>query len=294
MDFVPLRRRALPAAAVASAAVRWELAFLEQYSGGWQEVFPNGGAPSDHAGAAFGQHDDVANLPWDYVITEDTPAGVAVRFEVRSRRMPFRLERLVRLERGRRHLDMRSAITNESERSLPAMWGHHIALGAPFLDDSCRILLPGQPTVIPHDTPIHPDGRRIHDTGRFAWPYASDAGGGRVDLSRMPEPGTPSDIAYVTDLAEGTYRAWSERARLGLQVGWDVDVMPYLWLWQEPASTPGYPWWSSDYLIGVEPFSSYPTNGLAEAVANGSALSLEGGAELRTRTRIGVIEDPGT
>jgi hypothetical protein len=292
MDFVPLRSRAMApsAVSVASVAVQHQVSFLEMYSGGWQEVFPNGGAPSEYAGASFGQHDEVANLPWDYVIEEDRPSRIAVRFVVRTRRMPFRLERRMRLDRGATGVAIESTITNESDRDLPVMWGHHIALGAPFLDDSCRIVLPGQPAVIPHDTAIHPNGRMIHNTERFAWPYASDANGDPVDLSRMPARGVPSDIAYVTGLPAGTYQAWSERSELGLRVRWHADVMPYLWLWQEPASTPGYPWWSSDYLIGLEPFTSYPTNGLAEAVANGSALTVAGATTVQSHTQIDVIE----
>ena len=37
--------------------------FMDYYPGGWQEVFPNGGAPSSYLGAQFGQHGEVSNLP---------------------------------------------------------------------------------------------------------------------------------------------------------------------------------------------------------------------------------------
>jgi hypothetical protein len=50
--------------------------------------------------------------------------------------------------------------------------------------------------------------------------------------------------------------------------------MPYLWFWQEFGGTVGYPWYGRHWNIGLEPFSSYPTNGLAEAVTNGTALEL--------------------
>ena len=40
----------------------------------------------------------------------------------------------------------------------------------------------------------------------------------------------------------------------------------------------------------TEPFSSYPTNGLAEAVANGTALSLAGHACRTLRLEVGVLE----
>jgi hypothetical protein len=57
-------------------------------------------------------------------------------------------------------------------------------------------------------------------------------------------------------------------------VEWDATVMPYLWFWQEFGGTIGYPWYGRHYNVGLEPFTSYPTNGLAEAVANGTALEL--------------------
>jgi hypothetical protein len=50
--------------------------------------------------------------------------------------------------------------------------------------------------------------------------------------------------------------------------------MPYLWFWQEFGATQGYPWYGRHYNIGLEPFSSYPTSGLAEAVRNGTALTI--------------------
>src|SRR5690349_22127041 len=65
-------------------------------------------------------------------------------------------------------------------------------------------------------------------------------------------------------------------AQLGraLRVEWDASVMPYVWFWQEFGRPTGYPWYGRHYNVGLEPFTSYPTNGLAEAVANGSALEL--------------------
>jgi hypothetical protein len=116
--------------------------FMDYYPGGWQEIFPNGGAPSSYLGAQFGQHGEVSN------------------------------------------------------------WGHHLAYGRPFLEEGCRIRVPEGAAVIPHGEPIHPEGRRVK--------------GGK-----------------------------------------------------------------SHYNIGLEPFSSFPTNGLQEAVDNGSALSIGAGEERR-------------
>jgi hypothetical protein len=51
--------------------------------------------------------------------------------------------------------------------------------------------------------------------------------------------------------------------------------MPYLWFWQEFGASRVLPWYGSLYVVGLEPFSSYPTGGMSEAVANGTALRVE-------------------
>jgi hypothetical protein len=89
--------------------------FMDYYPGGWQEIFPNGGAPSSYLGAQFGQHGEVSNLPWDYEIIEDSEDAVAVRFLVRTQKTPFRLEKELRLRSGESRLRVAEALTNEGE-----------------------------------------------------------------------------------------------------------------------------------------------------------------------------------
>jgi len=249
--------------------------FLDYYPGGWQEIFPNGGAPSSYLGANFGQHGEVSNLPWDYEILEDDEDAVAVRFSVRTQKTPFYLEKELQLRSGENRLLVEETLVNESETSLHAMWGHHIAFGRPFLGEGCRIRLPEGATVIPHDEPIHPEGRRVKGGKNYAWPFAEGASEGEeVDLSALPKYGTLSEMLYLTDLSDGWYEVENPEKRLGLRVEWDVDQMPYLWFWQEYGASEFYPWYGRHYNIGLEPFSSFPTNGLREAVDNGTALSL--------------------
>ncbi|MBO0701752.1 MAG: DUF4432 domain-containing protein, partial [Candidatus Dormibacteraeota bacterium] len=64
-----------------------DLAFVDAYHGGWQEVFPNGGAPSTWEGIRFGQHDEVWRLAWT---VERSTASEAV-LSVETRLLPFRL-----------------------------------------------------------------------------------------------------------------------------------------------------------------------------------------------------------
>jgi hypothetical protein len=266
--------------------------FGDVYEGGWQEIFPNGGAPSTYGGVRMGQHAEVATLPWAYEITADTAEAVAVRFTVRTRRWPYQVTRTLRLAADSTALEVRGEVANESAATLRAMWGQHLAFGRPFLRPGCEIRLPEALTVIPHDGPIDPAGRRFAP-GRGSWPVVAGADGTPVDLRVVPEPGAASDIVYLTGFADGA--GWYELCDpdgAGLRVEWDATLMPYLWYWQEFGASTAPPWFGRLYVIGLEPFAGYPTNGLAEAVANGSALTLEPHVRRAHTMRIGLLPDP--
>jgi len=202
-------------------------AFMDHYPGGWQEVLPNGGVPTTHAGATYGQHGEVSLVPWDHAIERDEPEGVTVAFEIALRTVPLRLTKRLSLDRDTPALHISETLINESDVEVDAMWGHHIAFGPPFLSDDTTVDLP-------------------------------------VELGR------PSSIEYIEGRSDYTIRD----ERIGMRVAWDARTMPYLWVWQEHGGTTSYPWWGRLRTVGLEPFSSRPTDGLAEAVRNGTALRL--------------------
>jgi hypothetical protein len=249
-------------------------AFFDTYPGGWQEIAPNGGAPATYRGAAFDQHGEVTALPWECEVVEDDPAQVAVRLTVRTRRTPYRVSKVLRLTAGSTRLSVSSTLTNEAPVEVHAMWGQHQAYGAPFLVPGSRITLPDGVTVLPHETTINPPRRAVAPGGPYPWPVVPTPDGDSVDLSVIPQPGAPSDVLYLTGFTEGWYELRRPDGGSGVRVEWDATVLPYLWLWHEFGDTTGHPWWGRAYVVGVEPFSSYPTDGLPSAVANGSALAL--------------------
>jgi hypothetical protein len=203
-------------------------AFMDHYPGGWQEVLPNGGVPTSHAGATYGQHGEISLVPWDHTIERDDEDGVTVAFEIALRTVPLRLTKRLSLDRDTAELRMSETLVNESDVEVDAMWGHHIAFGPPFLSEATTVDLP-------------------------------------VELGR------PSAIEYIEGRSDYTIRD----DRIGLRVSWDASTMPYLWVWQEHGGTTAYPWWGRLRTVGLEPFSSRPTDGLAEAVRNGTALRLK-------------------
>src|SRR6185503_4201283 len=138
-SWVGLRDRAhiVPTSARAEAG-----AHMDYYEGGWQELFPNCGTLSLHQEAEIGQHGEVLLLPWSYTITKDEPDEIEVRFEVRTIRTPFHLVKSMSLRRNEAVLRIHERVTNESGQSVSFTWGHHPALGWPFIDESCRVDLP--------------------------------------------------------------------------------------------------------------------------------------------------------
>jgi hypothetical protein len=247
--------------------------WFDTYPGGWQEVLPNGGAPARFRGAELGQHDEVAGLAWDCQLLTDREDEVAVRLQVDTVRTPFQVSKVLRLTGDGPRLDVEEELTNLAPVPVPAMWGQHLAYGAPFLRSGGRIRLPDGVRVLPHPEPINPARRTVAAGGPYRWPVVPTPDGDRTDLSAIPPPGGPSDIVYLTGFTEGWYEL-SDPAGAGVRVEWDATVLPYLWLWHELGDTVDHPWWGRAYVVGVEPFSSYPTDGLPEAVANGTALLL--------------------
>ncbi len=252
-----------------------DLAFINGYHGGWQEVFPNGGAPSTWEGVRFGQHDEVWRRPW----TVDRRTESEAVLTVETRLLPFRLRKQVRLQAGTARLEVREVVTATGVGRHPAMWGQHLAYGPPFLVPGTRLALPDGVAVRPHPEALNPPHRLFGpDPGRY--PLLRGPRGEPVDLRRLPGPGAASDIAYAGPFGDP---AWYEVTRpdgVTLRVEWGARALPYLWLWYELGATAGAPWYSTLVAIGLEPNSSWPTSGLAEAVANGSARWFDPGQTL--------------
>jgi hypothetical protein len=241
---------------------------------GWWDVFPNGGAPSSYRGAEFGEHGEVALLPWDVEILEDTPNEVAVRLSVRTQRFPAYLEKVVRMKAAEPRISVQLALRNLTSLDLDAMWGCHLAFSKPFLQPGATLVIEEGARVLPHHAPINETGRRrVAGSKSGRWPMLESADGGFVDLSLLPDAAA-SEMLYITDFSSPSYEIRQPNGGIAVRVAWDGDAFPYLWLRQEFGEAQNYPWWGQTYAIDVEPFSSYGIEGLASAVGNGSALRL--------------------
>lgn len=253
--------------------------WLDVYEGGWQTVVPAGGFPSKYGAAELGLHAEVNNVPWDCAVMENTPERVSIRCSVRTYRTPFFFEKTLSLNAGSAVLNIDEALVNEGEESVHCVWGEHIVLGAPFLSEECIIDLPGG-LLINHYEKFDP-GNRLKAGIQGPWPWTKDKNGNDIDLSIVP-PKTKRayDMSYITEMSEGWYAVTNKQLGLGFGVLFPKDVFRYLWYWQSFGGGYGYPWYGRAYNMGLEPFTSYDNRGLAQAIENGTALSLDPGQRI--------------
>ena len=240
---------------------------IDQATAGWWDVFPNGGARSSYRGADFGEHGEVALLPWEVEILEDAPDEVAVKLSVRMQRYPAYLEKVVRMTGAEPRISVELAVRNLASLDLDAMWGCHLAFSKPFLQPGATLVIEEGALVIPHHSAIGAGSK----TSR--WPLLETTEGATIDLSLLPHAAS-SEMAYIAEFSSPSYEIRQPDGGIGVRVAWDGKVFPFLRLWQEFGEAQNYPWWGQGYAVGLEPFSSYGTEGLASAVENGSALRL--------------------
>jgi hypothetical protein len=250
-------------------------------AGGWHEILPSGGPPSSYAGANWGQHGETTTLPWETRVLTDKADQVALEFRTRLLRYPILIQKTLRIRDDRAVLEIEEHVTNEADESLPIMWGHHPTVGAPFLSSSCRLQLPKGTVRVPELATF--ERQRVLSGATGDWPHIATRDGSTLDLSCMPTANVrTAEYLYITDLAEGWYAITNADLGIGFGLCWDIALFPHLWYWQVARGAYGYPWYGRTYCMALEPWTSWPGEGLVKAVQQGTALWLAAGQSVHT------------
>lgn len=231
------------------------------YPGGWQEMMPEVSYTHEYRGTVVHRGETAVN-PWKLQIIRDEPEEVHIRLTHRLRSLPLFIEKDMILKSGETKVRISQTVRNEAPVSMETNWGHHLAYGAPFLNERSRIYFsPGAVVMNPAEG------------NQWEWPRA-EQDGAIVDLSRLPKAGTRRDLLAVRT-TDGMYRIDDPDNGLGLEVRWDHQVWPYVWYWQNYAADGDAPFFACEYNMGLEMFNVPPKLTLAEAAASGQAIRLE-------------------
>src|SRR5207247_5235027 len=137
----------------------------------------------------------------------------------------------------------------------------------------------------------YPERSWLEADGSWDWPIVTAKDGRSVDLSRIPGPESHvNNLGYLTDLHEGWYGLTNTELGLGVGLVWPKEVFGCIWFWQELNSSLGYPWYGRAYVMGLEPWTSYPAAGVAGAVEVGTALHLPAGGSVAAELRVVFYE----
>jgi Domain of unknown function (DUF4432) len=272
---IPLRRPFVATSALPEGA------FHDYYYGGWQEVLPSAGwAQEPYLGAQQGLHGELSLLPFDARVYEDGPDQVAIELETRLYRSPLHLVRRMSLRGDQPALFVEERLENEAPVEFAVMWGHHPAFGPPFLDETCVVRTAARGVDV---LDFHRNG--LWEPGAdYEFPLVRNRRTGELeDVTRVRPASTGSvDVIRFTGLDEGWYGLTSEQRGVGFGMAWDAALFSSLWMWQVYGGHDDYPWYGRTYNCALEPFTSWPPSGIANAVANGSARKLAPGETIET------------
>ncbi len=261
-------------------------AFMWNYAGGWQELFPSVNAACSYRSREIPFHGEVASLPWEHEVLDGEGSVCCVRFRTRSRLTPFLLERVLSLRAGEATLVIDETVLNDSSLDAHFVWGHHCVVGPPFLEAGCRLEIPAR-TIVTSPELWEPDTARLEPARREPWPAAPLRAGGTVDLRDVPGPETGShDDLYVTELDAGWLEVSNPRLELTFRLEWDHALFGWIVLWQ-PYGGAVAPPLAGSYALGIEPWTSMLN--LEEAVAAGTAVELAAGESLTTTLRAKLL-----
>ena len=258
-----------------------EGAFHDYFYGGWQEVLPSAGWASEpYLGTFQGLHGEVSLLPFEAAIQEDTPETVSLSTRVRTYRSPLTLARTMTLKRDMAALFIHERLVNESEDEFAIMWGHHPAVGTPFLDENCVVSTPAKKVEV---LAFHPNGL-WKPGGDYDFPMVPNQRTGQLqDITHvLPRTTRSVDVVFFKELSDGWYKITNQKTGAGFSLAWDIKLFKYLWMWQVYGGHNDYPWYGRTYNAALEPFTSYPPAGVQNALQNGSALIMKPNEILET------------
>jgi galactose mutarotase-like enzyme len=238
------------------------LDWLSHYRGGWQVMFPNAGAECLVDGLPHPVHGEVSSAPAEVV--EASSSHLVLRS---ATRLPLHLERRISLAAERPALLVEERAQNDSDWTMSYAWGHHPAIAATA---GMRIDLPAGPLHV--DSGFDDPAADLQPGAVGTWPEAALRDGGMAAMNQVPD-GAVERVCYLPDRPAGWAAVRDPITGRGVGLAWDVEAFPHLWLWEQMNGR-RFPFFGRARLVGIEPVSCWPGDGLARAIERGQASTI--------------------
>jgi hypothetical protein len=238
------------------------LDWLSRYRGGWQVMFPNAGAECTADGITHPVHGEVTAVPAEVV----QASGDVVLLRSTTR-LGLRLDRRISITAGRPALLVEETVLNDSDRTVSYVWGHHPAIAA---TPGTLIDLPAGPVHV--DDAFEDPDADLEPGAVSTWPYTILCDGRGTSLARVPA-GPVERVCSLPDRPEGWAAVRDPGIGRGVGLAWDLEAFPHLWLWEQ-MNGGRFPFHARAQLVGIEPVSCWPGDGLARAIERGQARTI--------------------
>jgi hypothetical protein len=158
-------------------------------------------------------------------------------------------------------------VTLHGDRPVDVIWGHHPTFGSDLLAEPFEIATAARRVVV--DDRFDPPRNPLRPGVGAHWPEAPGKSGPfHLDRPRAPI----AAMAYLLDFETPFASIRRLDGAIAVELTWDGAVFPCAWLWIELEGTQEAPWAGKTRLIGIEPNTTWPGNGLADTHRRGARL----------------------
>ena len=239
------------------------LDWLSHYRGGWQVMFPNAGAECTVDGLPHPVHGEVSSAPAEVIEVSAEPRRHPIGDPPPA---PPRAQDLAG-RRPARSSSSRNGSRTSRTGNWSYAWGHHPAIA---VTPGTRIDLPAGPLHV--DGALDAPDADLEPGAVGTWPDARLRRGGVAALDRVPDA-VVERVCYLPDRPAGWAAVRDPETGRGVGLAWDLDAFPHLWLWEQ-LNGGRFPFYGRARLVGIEPVSCWPGDGLARAIERGQARTI--------------------
>jgi len=245
--------------------------FDENWTGGWDEVFPNDAA-GEFQGHHLVDHGELWSQSWE--VTESTKLGVTMRYVCQT--VPVTVTKNIRISATKPKAAIVYTFQNQTDETIPFLLKHHAAIA----------IEPGDEIVLP-DCLIEPVtldfSRIIGQQQQTRFPKALTAEGTEINIKQVPPRSSQlQEFFYSSNLAAGHCGIRSMKSKSALIMRFHTAEFPYVWMFQS------FGGWRNHYVVVVEPCTTMPYD-LKVACENGTVAYLKP-QETQTRSLMVTLQ----
>jgi galactose mutarotase-like enzyme len=257
--------------ALAPEALAHGTSYDDNWSGGWDELFPNDEA-AQYAALSLPDHGELWTARWNNLYRNDDQGAQQLTISCNTPVSRFHFEKRIRLRDHNSHFSVDYKLTNCGHEKFPFLFKLHPAL---CIEEGDRIDLPSAQVKLEPEFP-----GTLKGSG-FEWPYLVQCGE-TVDMRIVPATGSAAvHFFYATGLGEGWCGITRRKQKLSIGLKFDPSVFSSCWLFAT------YGGWNDHNVAVLEPATGYPFR-LQSMIENGRARWLEPGESLSTEVVFSV------